>query len=236
MCRLPEDCARKFCLISEYCSVICLEFLDSGVSQRMMKHLLQNLIGNCRDICSGQSALCYMDRMTNACSDDLCLDSCYREHIGDLTDQRKSVCGDVIQSAKERGYICSACSCSQKSLVCGEDQGYVCLDAFFGKNFNCFQSLSCHRDLNNHVGMDLGDLAALCDHTLSVCCGSFYLSADRSVNDRCDLFDNLVEISSLFCDQRRIGGYSADDSHVVCLTDVFHIGCVNKKFHCFSLL
>ena len=35
---------------------------------------------------------------------------------------------DVIESSKEWGNISCTCSCSQKCLVCGEDQGYVCLD------------------------------------------------------------------------------------------------------------
>ena len=65
------------------------------------------------DISTCQCTFCYMDRMTNACTDDLCIDSSNFKHFNDLTDQRKSVCGDIIQSSKERRYICSTCSCSK---------------------------------------------------------------------------------------------------------------------------
>ena len=84
--------------------------------------------------------------------------------------------------------------------------------------------------------MDRCDLTSLTDHSLSICCSSFYLAADRSVNDGCDLFDHFVEVSSFFGDQGRICGNTTDNSHVICFSDIFYFRCVDKKFHCFFLL
>ena len=83
--------------------------------------------------------------------------------------------------------------------------------------------------------MDSCDLAALFDHAFCICCGGFHLTADRSVYDGSDLFDNLIEVTSLFCDQGWVCGHSTDDSHVICLADVFYICSVDKKSHNFFL-
>ena len=46
-----------------------------------------------------------------------------------------------------------------------------------------------------------------------------------------DLFDDLFEVTSFFCDQGRVGGNAADYAHVVCLFDVCYIRSVDKKLH-----
>ena len=133
--------------------------------------------------------------------------------------------------SKEWGNISCTCSCSQKCLVCGEDQGYVCLDALCAQNFNSFESFYGHRDFNNHVWMDGCDLTAFFDHAFCIYCGSFYLAADRSVYDLGDLFDDLFEVTSFFCDQGRVGGNAADNAHVVCFFNVLYFCCVDEKSH-----
>ena len=92
--------------------------------------------------------------------------------------------------------------------------------------------------------MDRRDLASFFYHAFRVCGGRFYLTADRSVHDGCDLFDDFGKVSALFRDQGRICGNAADHAHVICFSDIFHICCINKKFHniflfsfsCFSIL
>ena len=48
-----------------------------------------------------------------------------------------------------------------------------------------------------------------------ICGGSLNLTANRSVNDLCDLFDNFIKVSALFCDQRRVCGNTTDDPHII---------------------
>ena len=79
--------------------------------------------------------------------------------------------------------------------------------------------------------MDLRDLAPLCDHALCVNGGRLHLAADRSVHDGSNLLDHLVEISAFLCDQRRVRGNAADDTHVIRLLNVLNVRCVNEKFH-----
>ena len=201
-----------------------------------MKHLLKHLIWYSGNICTCQSTLCNVYRMTNAGSNDLSLDICNCKDLCDLADQVKTICRNIVQSAKERRYIGCTCSCSKKCLICSEDQSNICLDSFFGQNFNSLQSFSCHRDLNNHVRMNLSDLTTLTDHTFCICCGSLNLTADRSVNDLCNLFDNFIKVSALFCDQRRVCGNTTDDPHIICCFNILYLCCVNKKLHCIFLL
>ena len=84
--------------------------------------------------------------------------------------------------------------------------------------------------------MDGCDLAAFFDHALCISSSSLYLTADRSVHNRSDLCDNLIEITALFCDQGRVGGYATDNSHIICLADFLNICGINKKFHNLILL
>ena len=71
------------------------------------------------------------------------VDAGYVEDLNDFTDQINAAGADVIESSKEWGNISCTCSCSQKCLVCGEDQGYVCLDALCAQNFNSLVDNVC---------------------------------------------------------------------------------------------
>ena len=172
-----------------------------------------------------------MNRISYACSNNLCLNSCYFEDLSNLTNQIYTSCGDVIKSSKEWRYICSTCPCCQKCLISCEDQCNICLDSFCIQNFNCFQTFYCHRDLNDHIWMDCCNLTSFFDHTFSVCCSSFNFPADRSVYDRCNLFDHFFEISSFFCDKGWICCNTTDHTHIVSCLNIFYLCCVNKKFH-----
>ena len=79
--------------------------------------------------------------------------------------------------------------------------------------------------------MDSGNLAAFLNHALCVNGGSLNLAADRSVHDVGDFLDDFGKVPSLFCNQGWIGGYAADDTHIIGLFDVLNISCVHKKFH-----
>ncbi len=60
-------------LFTEYCLIVCLEFFDSCIGQRMFCHLLDYLVRNGCNICACKCAVCYMDRVTDTCCDDLCV-------------------------------------------------------------------------------------------------------------------------------------------------------------------
>ena len=82
--------------------------------------------------------------------------------------------------------------------------------------------------------MDSCDFTALFDHAFCINSCSLYFAADRSVNDRCDLFDDFLEISAFFGDQGWVRCNAADNAHVICFSDIFYIRCVNKEFHNFT--
>ena len=203
----------------------------------MFGHLNDNFIRNGGDISSCQSAVGHMDRVADAGCDDLCVDIfCHVENVCDLTNQVNAVAGNIINSSEERRNVgCASPSC-EKSLICRENQGHVGLDALGRKDFDCFQSLYGHGDLNYHVRMDGCNLTAFLDHSLSVGGGSFYLTADGAVHDRSDLFDHILKFSSALCDQGRVCGHAADHTHVVGFANLIYICCIYEKFHCFFLL
>ena len=100
-------------LFPKYSLIVLAELFDPLVSQRMMGHLLDHLIGNGGDIGSGQSALRHMHRMAHAGGNDLCLDIVKVKDLRNRLDQVDARLGNIIQTSQERGYIGSACSCSQ---------------------------------------------------------------------------------------------------------------------------
>ena len=69
-------------LFSKYCFIICLEFFDSCICQRMFGHLFDYCIWNRCDISSCQCTVCHMHWVTDAGRDDLCLDACNLENLG----------------------------------------------------------------------------------------------------------------------------------------------------------
>ena len=77
----------------------------------MLGHLLDRGVRNGSDVSACQCTVGNVDGVTNACCDDLGLDACYCEDVSDLADQVNASGADVIQTAKERRYIGSACSC-----------------------------------------------------------------------------------------------------------------------------
>jgi hypothetical protein len=84
--------------------------------------------------------------------------------------------------------------------------------------------------------MDSCNFAAFLNHALGICGGRFHLAADWPIHNGGDFLDNLIEIPALFCNQRRICRYAANNAHIICFTDIFYIRCINKKFHNLSSL
>ena len=202
----------------------------------MFYHLFDYCIWNRCDISTCQRTICYVDRISYACCDDLCIQTGNIEDLSNLADQIHTSCGNIIQSSQERRNVGCTGSCSQQCLVCSKDQCYVCFNAFCGQHFAGFQTFYCHRDLYNHVRMDRCDLSSFRDHAFCVYGSRFYFTADRSVYNRSDLFDDLFKVSSLFCDQGRVCGNATDHAHVICFFDVFYFRGVDEKSHCFVLL
>ena len=84
-------------LLSECSLIICLEFLDSGIGQRMFCHLNDNFIRNGGNISSCQRAVGHMDRVADAGCDDLGVDIfCHIKNVCDLTNQVDAVAGDGL--------------------------------------------------------------------------------------------------------------------------------------------
>ena len=200
----------------------------------MLGHLHQYLIRNGGDVCTGLRALDDVHGMTNRCADYLGLDlRIHFKNLHDILNEGHAVCGDVIQSSQEGRNVGGTGSGCQKRLGCGEDQCHIGVDALLGKHLHGLQSLGSHGNLNNHVGMDLRNLSALCDHALSGCGAGLYLAGDGTVNDVGDLLQGLHVVSALFGNEGRVGGHTGDDAHLPGFLDFLYIGCINKKLHTF---
>ena len=92
-------------LFSKYCLVVSLELQDTCIGKRMLGHLLDYGVRNGCDVCTCKCAIGYMDGITNACCDDLGIDTSNVEDLSDLTNQIHTSLADVIKTAKERRYI-----------------------------------------------------------------------------------------------------------------------------------
>ena len=86
-------------LFPKYSLIVLAELFDPLVSQRMMGHLLDHLIGNGGDIGSGQSALRHMHRMAHAGGNDLCLDIVKVKDLRNRLDQVDARLGNIIQTS-----------------------------------------------------------------------------------------------------------------------------------------
>ena len=62
-------------LLPKYSFIILLEFINPLVCQWMLCHLLNYLIWHCRNISPSQCTVCYMDWVTDTCSDNFCLNA-----------------------------------------------------------------------------------------------------------------------------------------------------------------
>ena len=76
-----------FLLLTKYGKILLLELLNTLIGQRMLCHLLDYRIWYCCNISSCQSAVCYMDRITDACRNDLCINTVVVKDSGDRLDQ-----------------------------------------------------------------------------------------------------------------------------------------------------
>ena len=62
----------------------------------MLCHLLDYLVRDGRNIGTCKCAVCYMDRVTDGCCNDLCVISVNIKDLCDLTDQFDTRLADVI--------------------------------------------------------------------------------------------------------------------------------------------
>ena len=197
----------------------------------MLAHLLDDLVGDSGDVGAGEGALRDVHGVTDAGGDDLGLDAVGIEDLGYFRDQVRATDADVVEAADERADERRAGAGGQQCLVGSKNQRHVDFDAFGGQRMASFEALDGHGDLDHHVLVDLGDLAAFPDHAFGIGGRGFHLAADRAVDDGSDFGDDLLEVAAFFGDERGVGGDAADDAHVIGLADVIHIGCVEEKFH-----
>ena len=88
-----------FSLFTEYSLIICFEFLDTSIGQRVFYHLHQNLERNSCDVSASLRALDDVHRMSGGSTDNL--GGNLRIIVKDLYDIVNQVCtvgGDVIQT------------------------------------------------------------------------------------------------------------------------------------------
>lgn len=215
-----------FVLFSEHRFVILAELFDALVGQRMLGHLLDDLVGNGGNVGAGEGAFGDVHGMADAGRDDLGGDAVGVEYLGDFGDEVGAADADVIETANERADKGSAGTGGEQSLVGREDERHIDFDAFGGQGMTRLESFHGHRNLDDHILVDLGDLASFADHAFGVGGGRFDFAADGAVDDGGDLGYDLLEIAPFFGDEGRIGGDSANDAHVIGFPDVVHIGCV----------
>ena len=76
--------------------VVSLEFCNSGVGQRMFGHLYDYVVWNSCNIGTCKCAVCYMDRVTDGCCNNLGVLSVNIKNLCDLADQFDTRLADVI--------------------------------------------------------------------------------------------------------------------------------------------
>ena len=215
-----------FVLFPEHRFVILAELFDALVGERMLGHLLDDLVGDGGDVGAGEGAFGDVHGMADAGGDDLRGDAVGVEDLGDFGDEVGAADADVIEAADERADECGTGTGGEQSLVGREDERHIDFDAFGSQGMTRLESFHGHRNLDDHILVDFGNLAPFADHAFGVGGGRLDFAADGAVDDGSDLGYDLFEIASFFGDEGRIGGDSANDAHVIGFPDVVHIGCV----------
>ena len=75
LCKAQILCMKIYfhALFSKNSYVVLLEFFNTLICKRMLCHLFDYTVRNCCNVCTCKCAVCYMDRVTNACCNYLCL-------------------------------------------------------------------------------------------------------------------------------------------------------------------
>src|SRR6266568_3565276 len=133
----------------------------------------------------------------------------------------------VVEPTDERTNIVSSSLRRQKRLVRREDQSYVCLDAILVKPPDRFEPLARHRALDNDIGPERSKIMSLPYHALRVL--THHLKVHWSLNKSQNVSYKLDELPVLFRDERRVGGYPVQDSHVYERLDGGYVGSVEAE-------
>lgn len=100
-CGCPSKKSR-----SKHLGIIGLEFLDAGIGQGVVQHLLDDLVGHRGNVRTGQRTVRHMDGIAHAGGDDLRLDvGVVQEHIVNGLHQLDARTADVIQPPQERADV-----------------------------------------------------------------------------------------------------------------------------------
>jgi len=192
----------------------------------VLGHLLDDFVGDGGDVGAGEGALRDVHGVADAGGDDFGLDAVRIEDLGDFGDQVGAAFADVVEPSDKGADEGSAGAGGEEGLVGGEDQRHVDFDAFGGERMAGLEAFDGHRNLDDHVLVDGGDLAAFRDHSGRVGGRCLDFAADRSVHDGGNFGHDLLEVAAFFGYEGRIGGYAADDAHGVGFPDVVDIRCV----------
>ena len=194
----------------------------------------QNLEGHSSDIRPGLCTFQNMNRVSYGSTNHFCFQiRILAENIHNILNQDKAVGGNIIQSSQERRNIaCSRPGC-QKGLVCRENQGNIGLDSLLGQHLYSFQTFRRHRNLHHHIFGQSGNLPSLRNHLLRSIAVRPYFSGDGAIHKGSNFLQGFLIVPTFLGNERRISGYTGNDSHIIGFSNFRYIRCINIKFHFF---
>ena len=120
----------------------------------MAGHLLDDLVWNSRYIGTGERTFSDVHGVADACRYDFGVDAVQAEHFGHFRYQVGPADADVVQASYERAYERGSGPGRKESLVGGEDERHIDLDALGGQDVARLEAFDRHRNLDYHVPVD----------------------------------------------------------------------------------
>ena len=148
----------------------------------------------------------------------------------DVRDQLHAVHRDIVETADERRDERSPRLRGKQRLIGGETQRHVDHSAFFRQRLAGLQAVPGQRHFHRDIFVYLCELASFGHHLVIGRRGDF--GTDGPVDDFANLFYNLDEISSAFCDERRICRHAVNETGIGQVANGIHICGIHEKFHC----
>ena len=154
----------------------------------------------------------------------------WREYLADVGDEAHPVLAQIVEAADERRDEIRARLRSEQRLRGGEAQGDVDGRAPGAQAAAGLETVPCQGDLDDDIGVEAGQAAALGDHAVGVDGGD--LGADGAArNGGADVCERPVEGTARSGDERRVGGHPVDETGGGEIADFVYIGGVDEEFH-----
>ena len=232
-------CEALFCFpgLVYLCPVV-LELLDALVRQRVLEHLLEDGVGDGRDIRACLRAFHDVFRRADAGGDDLGLDAVDVEDLRDLRHEAGAVVRDVVHAADEGADVGGSCPRCEQRLVGREDQRDVRLDPFLREDADRLDAFFGHRDLDCDHVVDLHQFVRFGDHAFGVVGEDFRADgrdiARRGVGDLGDLLHHGFELPAFLRDQAGVRRDPGQDAPGRGFADLVCVCCVDEYLHVLS--